>query len=158
MEKLGRYSLRPATDEDSASVRGILSKVLIEYGLEPDFENTDKDLFEVATVYEKGGGVFYVIEGDHDIVLGMGGLMKVNETEIELRKMYFLPELRGQGLGREFLGFLIQESKKRGFARVVLETNSVLKEAIGLYKSFGFIESKGIHADRCDSAFYLDLK
>jgi len=42
---------------------------------------------------------------------------------------------------------------------VTLETASVLTEAIGLYRSYGFVEYQPDHlSSRCDQAFVLQLK
>ncbi|MCR4296573.1 MAG: GNAT family N-acetyltransferase, partial [Elusimicrobia bacterium] len=78
--------------------------------------------------------------------------------EAEVRKMYLLPETRGHGYGRELLRSLIDFARQAGFKRVVLETASVLKEAISLYRSFGFTPVQREHlASRCDQAYVLDL-
>ena len=64
MEKITlneEFSLRPARDGDSPAAREILDSVLREYGLTPDFEDTDLDMFDVATTYEAKKGAFYVV-------------------------------------------------------------------------------------------------
>lgn len=77
----------------------------------------------------------------------------------ELRKMYFRPEVRGRGLGRELLVDLIERAKAGGFDRVVLETASNLTAAIGLYQRFGFTETNDPkHSCRCDRTFMLPLR
>ena len=46
-----------------------------------------------------------------------------------------------------------------GYEEIVLETASVLTEAIGLYRSFGFEPIPGKpDTDRCDQAYRLRLK
>ncbi|MBC7909040.1 MAG: GNAT family N-acetyltransferase, partial [Pyrinomonadaceae bacterium] len=72
-------------------------------------------------------------------------------------KMYFDKSLRGKGFGKRTLERMIEEAKLRGFRRIYLETNSVLKEAIGLYKKFGFEPTDEKHAARCDQAYFLKL-
>lgn len=80
------------------------------------------------------------------------------EEEAEIRKMYFRPQVRGQGLGRALLSELITTAKERGFQRVVLETASVLTDAIALYVKFGFRPVDRCHqASRCDQAYALEL-
>jgi putative acetyltransferase len=49
-------------------------------------------------------------------------------------------------------------SKAKELGRVILETASPLKEAIGLYKRYGFKEFNPEHLSaRCDQAFELYL-
>ena len=91
-------------------------------------------------------------------IVGCGGLFPVSPDSVELRKMYLLPEARGKGLGKTLLTQLLAEARRLGYKRVVLETNSVLKEAIALYRSFGFAPVARDHlADRCDQAWELSL-
>ena len=45
------------------------------------------------------------------------------------------------------------EAKTRGFVEMTLETNSCLREAIGLYRAYGFTTFTPDHqSDRCDIA------
>jgi ribosomal protein S18 acetylase RimI-like enzyme len=52
---------------------------------------------------------------------------------------------------------MIEAAEQKDYEQIVLETASVLKEAVGLYKKFGFIEAKDKYAPRCDQSFYLNL-
>ena len=72
--------------------------------------------------------------------------------------MYFLKQARGRGLGRRLLQDLIEAARARGYKRVTLETASVLKEAITLYRSVGFSPMTRCDlSSRCDQAYVLEL-
>lgn len=156
MDEFG-ISIRDATNADGEAVRGLVFRILREYGLEPDRKGIDRDLDDLEASYIDRGGLFRVLEDRSGTIVGTVGLYPLDEGEIELRKMYFDKAIRGQGLGRKLLAAVVDAARDLGFSRISLETASVLKEAIGLYASFGFIEQTGTHADRCDKAFYLDL-
>ena len=69
----------------------------------------------------------------------------------ELVKMFVHPSQRGKGLGQFLLDRAIEQAKLMGFTVMELETASVLKEAIGLYRKAGFEQTdSGPHAKRCD--------
>jgi putative acetyltransferase len=52
----------------------------------------------------------------------------------------------------------LARAKQLGFAKITLETASVLKEAIRLYTSYGFKPCQPDHLScRCDQAYMLDL-
>jgi putative acetyltransferase len=153
------YSFRPARSEDSPAIRAVVDTTLREYGLEFDAAGTDADLADVEANYAGRGGVFHVVESLAGSIVGCGGLFRVTEDTAELRKMYLLPEVRGRGLGKKLLTKLLAEARRLGYKRVVLETNSVLKEAIAMYRSFGFEPVAREHlACRCDQAWELILK
>jgi len=148
---------RIANNQDGEAVRDLVFSVLHEYGLKPDTEGIDRDLFDIEKNYFQRGGVFEVLEDANGKIVGSVGLYPLDEKSIELRKMYFDPEIRGRGLGKKTLNRMIATAEALGFARIELETASPLVEAIGLYKSFGFKPVQGAHAPRCDQAFFLDL-
>ncbi len=148
---------RTAANRDCAAVRDLVFGVLAEYGLEPDTDGIDRDLFDIEEHYLNRGGVFEILEDKKGNIVGTVGLYPVDEKTIELRKMYFDKSIRGQGLGKEMLRKMIETSRRLGYEKLFLETASPLVEAIGLYKSFGFKPVDGIHAPRCDQAFYLEL-
>ncbi|OHB80176.1 MAG: hypothetical protein A2Z25_02330 [Planctomycetes bacterium RBG_16_55_9] len=83
----------------------------------------------------------------------------MEEHTCELRKMYLHKAYRGKGLGRCLLEDALTRAKQLGFKTMVLETASVLKEAISLYKSYGFVEYTPDHlSSRCDQAYSLTLR
>jgi putative acetyltransferase len=148
------YSLRDATSDDSAAIRQLVESVLREYCLAFDPDDTDADLADVQASYEGRGGVFYVVQLPAGPIVGCGGLFPIDTDTVELRKMYLLPEARGHGLGKELLKRLLADARRLGYKRVILETNSVLIEAVALYRRFGFTPvGRPQLAERCDQAW-----
>jgi len=149
--------LRDYRPGDEADVFRIVKSVLAEYGLAANPEKTDADLKDIRQSYMAGGGAFRILEADGRPV-GSYGLHAGTRASCELRKMYLLPGFRGQGLGRRLLEDALRTAKALGFSEVTLETNSRLKEAIGLYRAYGFTEFIPPHmSDRCDLAMKRTL-
>ena len=71
---------------------------------------------------------------------GVGVLKPVAADEVELKRLYVRPRLRGRQLGRRMLDLLIAEARTLGFRRMRLETFAFMKEAVSMYRSVGFIE------------------
>lgn len=153
------FFMRTATNADAARVRALLFSVLAEFGLQPDPETTDADLNDIEQNYLQAGGIFELLEDGRGNLLGTIGLFPLDRATCELRKMYFVPQVRGLGLGKLLLERTINQARQLGFTKITLETASVLKGAIHLYTSFGFVPVEGQHlAARCDQAYELDLK
>jgi putative acetyltransferase len=151
-------NLRPAKNADSEQIKTLVFSVLKEYGLKPDSNSTDKDLDAIEESYFSKNGFFGVIEVE-GLIVATVGLHRVTNTTCELRKMYSLPSQRGRGLGKTIMEFALSKAKELGYNRVILETASPLKEAIGLYKKYGFKEFNPEHlSSRCDQAFELYLQ
>ncbi|MHC4743783.1 MAG: GNAT family N-acetyltransferase [Planctomycetota bacterium] len=151
--------LRPADNRDCERVAALVFGVLREYNLKPDPDCTDADLKDIQNSYFDRGGAFYVLEDKSGSVIGAYGLYPAERTTCELRKMYLQKSFRGNGLGKLLLEDALANARRMGFVRMTLETASVLVEAIGLYRSYGFVEYKPEHLSaRCDQAFVLELK
>jgi putative acetyltransferase len=158
MQKNG-FLVRQANNNDIETIKSVVFSVLREYGLAPSENGIDSDLADIETNYNNNNGYFGVITAAPDNkIVGTFGLYKVNDIDCEIRKMYFLPEARGKGMGKKVLRLLITKALEKGFQNILLETNSVLKEAIGLYEKSGFKKVESAHlSERCDQAFRLEL-
>lgn len=150
-------TLRPATNADIAPLQELVFAVLHEYGLQPDPQGTDRDLANIEAHYFERGGWFGVLEAAGSVVASVG-LDRHDATTCELRKMYCASHWRGRGLGRQLLDAALLQARHLGFKRVVLETASPLKEAIALYRRYGFTPYTPAQlAARCDQAYELWL-
>ncbi|MCG8434371.1 MAG: GNAT family N-acetyltransferase [Gammaproteobacteria bacterium] len=150
--------IRTATNLDCDAVQELVFSVLVEYGLTPEPDGTDADLRDLVGVYIGPGGIFEVLVDEHQRIVGCYGLYAISDTVCELRKMYLHPGVRGQGWGKSVLIRAIEQAKQIGFLTLDLETANCLKEAIALYRKFGFVEKSGApNVERCDLVFTMDL-
>ncbi|MFQ5563917.1 MAG: GNAT family N-acetyltransferase [Parvularculaceae bacterium] len=153
---MAKETIRPATRTDEEPVRILIYSILAEYGLEPSPATTDGDLYDLAGFYRDGA--FDVMVDEAGEIIGTLGLKALSPTVCELRKMYLRAGARGKGLGARLLRHAIERAKELGFRRIELETASVLEEAIGLYRKFGFEATPNDAVEaRCDMAMALDL-
>ncbi|RDG38404.1 GNAT family N-acetyltransferase [Streptomyces corynorhini] len=70
--------------------------------------------------------------------------------DAELKRMFVVPEARGQGLSRRILAALEQSAREAGRIRMVLETGALLAEAVRLYTSSGYAPTEGFGTYRGD--------
>ena len=80
----------------------------------------------------------FVIVRDGLSPVGCGGLQRLDATTAEIKRMWIHPDWRGVGLGRRLLDHLEQVAWHLGRTRVVLDTNSTLREAIAMYDTAGY--------------------
>ena len=85
-------------------------------------------------------------------VKGCCALMHHGDGRFELAKMAVDPSAQGLGLGAALGEAIIAEARARGGQVLFLESNTVLKPAMGLYARLGFQEVPIDHAayDRCN--------
>ena len=84
------------------------------------------------------GGTFVVANSDGDAV-ACGGVKSVDGATAEIKRMWVHPEMRGVGIGRRMLERLERGAEELGYARLVLDTNPTLLEAIAMYERAGYV-------------------
>ncbi|CAN5263720.1 hypothetical protein BH11ACT4_BH11ACT4_14010 [soil metagenome] len=87
-------------------------------------------------------GVFLVVQFDAADV-GCGGIRRIEpdaraRARYEAKHIYIKPSYRGHGLGRALLDELERRARGFGATELVLDTNSSLDAARGLYLTSGF--------------------
>ena len=116
-----------------------------------------------ASAYAAPRAAYFVLVRD-DGVVGGGGIAPLaggDPDVCELRKMYFLGEIRGHGQGRRMLQHCIDTARRLGYRRCYLETLTGMDAAQHLYTTAGFsplcapLGATGHFA--CDRYFALDL-
>lgn len=152
--KYSQFLIRPWTASDRTMAAEVIRSVLAEYGLGWEPAGADRDVLQVEDFYLNTGGEFWVVEKEGKLV-GTSGYypIKRGKNAVEIRKMYLLSEVRGQGLGRFLLQQLENAIASRGFEQIWIETASVLVEAVKLYECSGYEAATGVETSRCDRVY-----
>ena len=133
--------LRPITPADDAAVAAIIRRVMPEFGASgPGFAIHDPEVSAMCAAYDRPGAAYFVVELDGR-VLGGGGVAPLDggpDGVCELRKMYFLPSLRGLGAGAAVMARSLEAARAFGFRRCYLETLCGMDAAMRLYERTGF--------------------
>jgi DNA-binding MarR family transcriptional regulator/GNAT superfamily N-acetyltransferase len=72
--------------------------------------------------------------------VGCGAVKHHADAPSEIKRMWVAETARGLGIGRRLLAELEASAARSGATRARLETNRRLTEAIGLYRSAGYVE------------------
>lgn len=152
------FLIRSWEEGDRHLAANIIGSVLAEYGLSWEPLDADEDVLKIEEFYRDRGGEFWVVERQSKLVATAAYYpIKRGNNAVEIRKMYLLPEVRRQGLGK----FLLQELEKRiaerGFKEIWIETATVLKEAVILYEQNGYKPASGVETKRCDLVYVKEL-
>jgi putative acetyltransferase len=136
------FLLRPITASDDPAIASIIRAVMPEFGARgPGFAINDPEVDQMSVTYSAPGSAYFVIEHGGR-ALGGAGIAPLAGGEgavCELRKMYFLPELRGHGQGRRLLQHCIEVARSLGYRRCYLETLTGMDTAMRLYTEAGFV-------------------
>lgn len=112
--------------------------------LEKYFEVEESDqkmlLHPEKEIIQQGGQIFFARFDKH--IVGAVAILNNETHTCELTKMAVMGSFQGKQIGTKLLKRSIKYAKTKKYKTMVLCTSPVLKKAINLYKSFGFIDSK----------------
>jgi putative acetyltransferase len=132
---LTQITVRIESPRQADVVRLVEALDVYQSGLYPPESNHFLDLEGLA-----GPSVrFFVARGDGR-ALGCGALWIDPAGSGELKRMFVSPEARGLNLGRRLLERIEEEARREGLSCMRLETGIHQPEALGLYRSAGYVE------------------
>lgn len=135
------FAIRPIEPTDDAAVAGVIRAVMTEFDATGEgFSIHDPEVDHMAAAYAGPRAAYFVVTREGRVV-GGGGVAQLEggAPEVcELKKMYFLPEARGAGMGRAVLARCLEAARERGYTRCYLETMSNMRDARRLYERAGF--------------------
>ena len=144
--------IRPIAPQDDLDVAHVIRTVMPRYGASgPGFALHDPEVAAMSAAYSRPRTRYLVVETQGRVV-GGGGVAPLDGGDgstCELKKMYFLDEARGLGLGRALLERLLDDARALGFSRMYLETLTGMDEAMKLYGKLGFTKSCLLYTSRC---------
>ena len=138
------FRIRPIEAQDDQAVASIIRTVMPEFGADgPGFAIHDAEVDHMSVSYAAPRSAYFVVSLDGR-VLGGGGIAPLagDNTGLicELRKMYFLPGLRGLGAGKALINQCLDAARTFGFKQCYLETLEHMTAARKLYQANGFVE------------------
>jgi putative acetyltransferase len=157
-------TIRPIEPRDDATIARIIRTVMPEFGADgPGFAIHDAEVDAMSAAYARPRSAYFVIEMD-GAVEGGAGVAPLDggaDDVCELRKMYFLPSLRGRGAGQAAIDRCLDAARAFGFKRCYIETLTGMDAAQRLYLANGFqrigcaMGGTGHHG--CDRFYLRDL-
>lgn len=158
------FLIRPITPADDAAVADIIRTVMPEFGASgPGFAIHDPEVSAMHAAYHRPGAAYFVVEVGGR-VMGGGGVAPLDGGPAgvcELRKMYFLPALRGRGAGAALMARCLDAARVLGHRQCYLETLRGMDDAQRLYERTGFRRLEGPMGSTghfgCNRFYLLDL-
>jgi GNAT superfamily N-acetyltransferase len=103
----------------------------------------------------------FLSPGDMALVGYMGGtpvtggaLHRIDDETAEIKRMYVVPDHRGQGLSRKLLVALEGLAVRAGHTKVRLDTGNRQPRALALYQATGYVEIPDYNGNRFASYWF----
>jgi GNAT superfamily N-acetyltransferase len=109
-----------------------------------DQQSLAGELANLPTIYGPPNGRAY-LAGDDDEARGCGAWRRLDDATCEMKRVFVPERFQGAGLGRALCESVLDAARAAGFASMKLDTLHLMREAVALYKSFGFLECAPYH-------------
>jgi putative acetyltransferase len=135
------FEIRRVASEDNEIVTRVIREVMTEFACVGEgYSINDLEVENIYEAYHNDRSAFFVLTRQ-SVVVGCGGIGSLaggDSSVCELKKMYFLPEARGLGLGQKFIGACLEKAKILGYEKCYLETVRRMWQANMVYEKMGF--------------------
>jgi ribosomal protein S18 acetylase RimI-like enzyme len=121
------------------------------------FQNFEDELAGLPGDYAPPWGCLLLAEYEGQLA-GCIALHKLEDGVCEMKRLYLRPTFRGKGLGRILADRIIAEARQIGYQRMRLDTvEPVMKDAVAMYRKFGFREISPYCENPIAGALYMEL-
>jgi len=155
---MGVSLTRAETASQIAQARELFLEYAQSLGFSLCFQNFDQELAALPGDYAPPEGrlLLATFEGQ---LAGCVALHKLEPGICEMKRLYLRPQFRGQGLGRRLAERIIAEARQIGYERMRLDSvEPVMKDAVAMYRRFGFKEIAPYRPNPNPGVLYLELQ
>ncbi len=106
-----------------------------------DFGRFDEEIASLPEPYaNRNGDVLLLLVGIAPVGCIAYRASTENANTCEIKRLFVLPEFRGQGFARLLVAAALERAAKRGYGRVILDTDApTMPGAHHIYLGFGFV-------------------
>jgi ribosomal protein S18 acetylase RimI-like enzyme len=122
----------PASPGAQRALGHYFAEIRAAFGFE-----TGTALADARTAYVLPRGLF-VLSGPDDEPRSCGAVQFLDAERGEVKRMWVAPAVRGRGVAGALLAHLERLIREAGRSEALLDTNSSLTTAVGLYESRGY--------------------
>lgn len=138
-------------------VKALIREYTEWFGRDLAFQNLDDELVHIEGKYLPPEGRLIVAIDDSGSVCGCVAYHRLDETTVEMKRLYVTPSGRGHHLGELLATRIMELAREDGYKRMVLDTVAPLEAAISLYRKLGFQEVEPYYHNPFEDVFYFGI-
>ncbi|MDD5571536.1 MAG: GNAT family N-acetyltransferase [Bacteroidales bacterium] len=119
------------------------------------FQDFSNELKTINQQYNKPKGALILAYKEGKAV-GCVGIRELETDIVELKRMYVLPECRGNNIGQKLLELCIDTAKKLNYSKMRLDTLPDMTKAQNIYRAFGFCEIPAYRYNPVEGTVYME--
>jgi GNAT superfamily N-acetyltransferase len=126
---------------DLDDVRGLLREYAASLAFDLDFQGFDRELATLPGAYDAPHGALLGVRAGGTLA-GCVALRRIDDERGELKRLYVRPDERRTGLGLALAEAAIDEARRLGYRRILLDTTPGMEKAQALYERLGFVDTE----------------
>jgi GNAT superfamily N-acetyltransferase len=126
---------------DLDDVRGLLREYAASLAFDLDFQGFDRELAGLPGAYDAPHGALLGARAGGTLA-GCVALRRIDDERGELKRLYVRPDERRTGLGLALAEAAIDEARRLGYRRILLDTTPGMEKAQALYERLGFVDTE----------------
>jgi putative acetyltransferase len=126
---------------DLDDVRGLLREYAASLAFDLDFQGFDRELAGLPGAYDAPHGALLGARAGGTLA-GCVALRRIDDERGELKRLYVRPDERRTGLGLALAEAAIDEARRLGYRRILLDTSPGMEKAQALYERLGFVDTQ----------------
>jgi ribosomal protein S18 acetylase RimI-like enzyme len=139
------------------AVRALLREYAASLAFDLDFQDFDRELATLPGAYEAPHGALLGARV-RGALAGCVALRRIDDERGELKRLYVRPEARGSGLGHALAEAAIDEARRLGYRRLLLDTTPGMEQAQALYERLGFVDTEPYTQNPVPGTRFLELE
>ena len=125
--------------EDIASVGELFREYAASIGVDLEYQGFSSELAGLPGQYAPPSGDLLVAKVNGEAA-GCVALRALDQSTLEMKRLYVRPSARGTGLGKLLVEAAISIARQNGYAELRLDTLASMASAQKLYGALGFVE------------------
>jgi putative acetyltransferase len=140
-----------------AQARELFLEYAQSLGFSLCFQSFDQELAGLPGEYAVPPGRLLLAQYGGELA-GCVALHRIEPDICEMKRLYVRPQFRGKRLGLALIQKVVDEARQIGYRSMRLDTvEPIMKEAVKMYRRFGFREIAPYRLNPVEGAMYMEL-
>ena len=148
--------VRPDSPHLWLSARTLVEEYAASLNLDLGFQGFAHEVESLPIEYGPPSGCF-LLAFDDAAPRGCGAFRRLSASDCEMKRLYVVPAGRGGRVGFAIASALVEEARRLGYARMVLDTLPTMAPAQTLYASLGFTPTAPYRYNPVAGTSFLEL-
>jgi len=147
---------RAESPDDLDTIRSLFTEYEEWLNIDLCFQDFQNEINSLPGKYAPPQGSLLLARID-GLAIGCVAMKPLDAGICEMKRLFVRPAWRGKGYGQALVHAILDEGRRAGYSKMWLDTLQRLREAIRLYREFGFYEIPAYYHNPLGGVIYMEL-